>query len=75
MKNTQEVNLCCSNKFLSVNTQRPLFYGDGAFVMLGGRAKAMKSFLLRIDLLNKAPKIVKYLNLEIIERRYKNGKK
>ncbi len=68
--NTQEVNLCCGKQFYLLTPDTPLFYGNGAFAMLGGRAKAMKSFLLRIDLLNKALKIVKYLNLEIIERRY-----
>lgn len=52
--NTQEVNNCCGNKFLSIITpDTPLFYGNGAFAMLGGRAKAMKSFLLRILFLKK----------------------
>lgn len=45
--NTQEVNLCCGKQFYLLTPDIPLFYGDGAFAMLGGRAKTMKSFLLR----------------------------
>lgn len=54
MKNqTQEVNLCCGKQFYLLTPDTPLFYGNGAFAMLGGRAKAMKSFLLRIIGSNK----------------------
>ncbi len=53
MNNTQEgTDFCCGNKsffYLNARNKTPLFeIRNGAFAMFGGRAEAMKSFLLRI---------------------------